>query len=258
MKKKLHEKFEKFVKKYNQDIDMIQLKHRHSYRVAKLAAMLAEKEKLSTEKIYLAYVIGLLHDIGRFKQVETYDSTDDLYLDHGDYGAYILFEEGLISEFYLKHEHYHIIEKAIINHNKKTIENMVDEEELLFTKIIRDADKLDIFYLITQREIVLWYEGFEVSDDIWQKFIAFEAIDYQDIKSLADQFLLYMALVFDLNFITSFKYLDEQNYIEKMIKDYNYNFTFSLEKVHNLVNEYIEKKLEGDNHAAISSDNFRN
>lgn len=39
----------------------------------------------------------------------------------------------------------------MLNHNKATIEDGLEDDELLFAKIIRDADKLDIItHVITE------------------------------------------------------------------------------------------------------------
>lgn len=56
--------------------------------------------KLSQEDIELAELIGLLHDIGRFEQVRLYHTfVDKDSINHGEYGAKILFEDGLIRKF---------------------------------------------------------------------------------------------------------------------------------------------------------------
>ncbi len=243
MKEEFNQKFEQFVSKYNHDIEMIGLKHRHSYRVANLSEMIAKSIGLEKEDIYLAYVIGLLHDIGRFKQVEDYDSTDDKYMDHGSLGSYILFDENLIVEFYKEEKNYQIIKKAVENHNKKDLLESNNEREVLFAKIIRDADKLDIFYLSATKEIIFQNKGLKATPVVWENFSKYQAIDYKDMNTLADQVLLFFALTFNLNFFVSFEYLKEKNYINLIINIYQYNYSFDLEKVKKQLNDYIDKKM---------------
>ncbi len=45
----------------------IRLKVEHTYRVADISEQIAEKLGLSEEDIALAWLIGMLHDIGRFE-----------------------------------------------------------------------------------------------------------------------------------------------------------------------------------------------
>ena len=51
-------------------------------------------------------------------------------------------------------EDYQVVYTAIKNHNKFVIESNLTERELLFSKLIRDADKLDILYALGNKEII--------------------------------------------------------------------------------------------------------
>ena len=48
----------------------------------------------------LAYLIALLHDIGRFEQIKRFNSFDDRNVDHATLGVQVLFDEGMIRQFY--------------------------------------------------------------------------------------------------------------------------------------------------------------
>ena len=91
--------FNIYVSKYNPEDEKIKLKIEHIQRVAKHANDIAENLKLSKEDIDLAWLIGLLHDIGRFEQLKEFNSFDDSNIDHADLGVKILFEEGYIKSF---------------------------------------------------------------------------------------------------------------------------------------------------------------
>ncbi len=56
----------------------------------------------------------------------------------------MLFEENLIKNFIEDDKYDYIIKTAVLNHNKGKIDEGLSEKEMLFSKIIRDADKLDI------------------------------------------------------------------------------------------------------------------
>ena len=138
------EAFDRYVKQFDFDKNGIEYKYYHSYRVQKYSEMIADSLNLKGDKKELATTIGLLHDIGRFYQLDEYKTYDDKKFDHADYGAKLLFEDNLIEEFNLNKDWYEIIRKAVKNHNKYEIEEGLNEEELFYAKLIRDADKIDI------------------------------------------------------------------------------------------------------------------
>ena len=78
-------------------------------------------------------------------------------MDHAELGADILFKDGLIENF----PHPSLLETAIEDvgriaetairlHNKLTLPGGLDAETLLYCKILRDADKADIFRVLTE------------------------------------------------------------------------------------------------------------
>ena len=108
---------EKFQHKRNENIER---KQQHSIRVMKIAEQIATNLKLSEEQIQLATLIGLLHDIGRFKQYTDIGLGNNLEgFDHGDYGTKLLFKEGLIRKFietnkYISSEIFFLIFRLIV------------------------------------------------------------------------------------------------------------------------------------------------
>lgn len=94
---KAKQAFKEYVKNYDPEDKKVKLKIEHIERVSQLAKQMAEKLKLDEEDIKLAELIGLLHDIGRFEQIRIYHTfTDKKSINHGEYGAKVLFEDGLI------------------------------------------------------------------------------------------------------------------------------------------------------------------
>ena len=95
----------------------------------------------------------------------------------------------------------------------------VKDEELLFCKIIRDADKLDIYYTICNYDFqsIFWYKSFDcekIDEQIINDFINKHHVDYSLIKSNSDQIPIFYAYVFDFNFDFSLNYLKKQKYLE--------------------------------------------
>ena len=181
--------FKEYVKKYNPEDEKIKIKIAHIERVAENSKRIAENLNLSQEDIELAELIGLLHDIGRFEQVRLYHTfVDKDSINHGEYGAKILFEDGLIRKFIKDDSYDEIIKKAILNHNKPKIEEGLSKRELMHAKIIRDADKLDIYYVLTIEKLENSYgckdmSKDEITDEIYREFVEDHMINYKNLKT---------------------------------------------------------------------------
>ena len=87
---KVKEEFNKYVQNFDVTDDKIKLKKEHIERVVLLSKMIAQDLNLNDEQILLAEVIGYFHDIGRFKQVEEYDTFNDkISVNHAEYSLRI-------------------------------------------------------------------------------------------------------------------------------------------------------------------------
>lgn len=244
--------FKKYVSNYNPENPRIALKISHIERVAERSKEIAENLQLPTEEIELAELIGLFHDLGRFEQVRIADtfSDRDSGINHGEYSVKALFDNNYIRN-YLKDDKYdNIIKKAILNHNRANIEQGLSEKELLFAKIIRDADKLDIFYTINIDSFpaIFWYKDFsceKIGDTVMNQFKQFHLINYPDIKNNADMILAFYAYVYDLNFESSLKYLAEHKYLNTFAERVKENFSSPIvsEQIDEVVKIY-EKYLK--------------
>ncbi|MBR3199106.1 MAG: HD domain-containing protein [Bacilli bacterium] len=233
--------FTKYIETFDKNERMIKLKYNHSLRVKDNCINIAKSEKLDNEQIELAKVIGLLHDYGRFAQWEKHHTFKDYSsFDHADYGVQKLFDENEIEKYWAYKKDYKIIYDAIKNHNKYSLPEDIGESALM-SKIVRDADKLDILYLYTVGELTFKNEG-EITKEIETVFYNHKQIKNQKMISKADWILWALALVYDLNFNYSYKYLKENKIIEKIYEKIK-NKT-NLQKYFDEINIYINKKLE--------------
>lgn len=221
----MEEALNNYIKNYDMNDPDINYKYYHSYRVIENSLILAKTLNLSEINKKLALIIGLYHDIGRFEQDKLYDTyNDNKTFDHADYGVKVLFEKNLIKQIPVEEKYYNIIEKAVKNHNKYQIEEGLSKDELLHTKIIRDADKIDILYaasekMLTKKALNYEDETFKISDDIKKQFYNKKTIKRspkQGMKTNSEKIISYLALVFDLNFKELAKYLLEKNILEHL------------------------------------------
>ena len=250
---KAQEEFKKYLKDYDLNNGNIKLKIKHTYEVMDKSEYLAKKLGLDEENIKIAILIALLHDIGRFEQVkQTNDFIDGQEFDHADYGAKILFQDNLIERFAEDRKYDNIIKKAICNHNKYKIEDGLNNQELLHSKIIRDADKLDNFRVKEVENLenifpsaynpeTISYEG--ISDKVYNDFMEHKCIKIEDRKTQIEYWICYIAFIFDLNFKESLQYIKDKNYIDILIDRIEYknkDTKKKMECIRRCAKEYLE------------------
>lgn len=245
---KAKEEFIKYTENYDLTNDKIKGKQIHSLRVMKISRQIAERLELPQEEINLATLIGLLHDIARFEQYTKYNTFKDLEsIDHGDLGTEILQKE--IRKYIETNQYDDIIIKAVKNHNKYKIEDGLTERENIFAKIVRDADKIDIFY----ESVVMFWRGKEkqveesiISKNTIEQFENFVQIKSQKNETEIDNVIKVIAFVFDINFKSSFQILKEEDYINKILNRYDFNDEYTkqkVEEIRKIANEYVRNKM---------------
>ena len=242
--------FKEYVKKYNPEDEKIKIKIVHIEKVAENSKRIAQNLGLSQEDVELAELIGLLHDIGRFEQVRLYHTfVDKDSINHGEYGEKILFEDGLIRNFIKDNKFDKIIKLAIVNHNRADIEEDLTERERLHAKIIRDADKTDIFrILISGDKKAIWEKADlsddKISDEIYREFVEDKRINYKERKTSADILVSHFNYVYDLNFPETRKIIRDNKYIDKLYQRFKFNDAETMKRfneIYRLSKEYIEQ-----------------
>ena len=211
--------FDDYVMNYDMNEKMIGYKYNHSYRVVHQAEEICRSINTDTVERDLASFIALVHDIARFKQWEEYKTFDDAKsFDHGDEGEKILFEEGMIKKFNVNKDDYNVIRVAVRNHNKLKIEDGLSERELLHSKIIRDADKIDILYAFSTNRLLELKEDSTcgISDEIREEFLRNTPVVKKNIKNDNDRLLMLVSLIYDLNFDYTKERIYEEKYIDKI------------------------------------------
>lgn len=212
MFEKVIEKFNEYTSNYDMGIKEIALKYHHSLEVMNLMGELAFRLGLDKEKIELARAIGLLHDIGRFEQFMKIGKFDDDILEHADQSIIYLFEEGHIRDFIQDDKYDRVIEQAIKYHNKYEFSNDLTGDELLFVKMIRDMDKVDIYHQVAINYDFI-FKAEEVTKEVLETFKAEKAIPRKMVKSKSDKTIGLLGFIFDINFDESYDILvDTDNF----------------------------------------------
>lgn len=229
----------------------IERKIGHSLRVMEISAKISKTLNLNQEEEQIASLIGLLHDIGRFKQYSQYQTfQDSKSIDHGKLGVEILLKENQIQKYVKDSKWNRTIEKAIYNHNKYGFDTTLTNKEEFFCKLIKDSDKLDILYEACE---IFWKNQEKtrikdsISPEVWQEFNHEKLVQNKNKNTEADIIVGMISFIFDFNFEESYKIIEDKKYIERMLKQFDFEKEETLNQIKEIkryANKYIKKKID--------------
>jgi len=234
----------------NQQLNF-RIKKEHSIRVAGMALSISQKLDWTEEEQQTAFLVGLLHDIGRFSQLVEFDTfNDDKSVDHAGNAVNILKEENIFEV--LNVENKELVFTAILNHNKNKIQDGLIGQELLHAKLIRDADKVDILKIITDyysnrngsvNHTLTWElpKGSVVSPAVAKEILAGKTVSKKNIASEIDMKIMQLSWVFDVNFRPTFEYLMKNRYLENVYNSLPKNDL--VIEIYRKIKVYTENKL---------------
>lgn len=204
----------------------IALKQTHTRCVQNNMQRLCTSLNLGEKARTIADLIALFHDIGRFEQYRTYRTfSDRISVNHALLGVRVLAKNRVLAG--LSSETRRIVLRAIAFHNAAELPRAVERTERLFMQLIRDADKLDIWRVVTDyyhrkdgspnKTVELGLpDTAQWSPNILNALMERRFARIADMRTLTDFKLLQIGWVFDLNFEESFRILRERNYIESI------------------------------------------
>lgn len=229
--------FNNYVSNYNEQDKNIDYKIEHSYRVANLCVEIAKALELSIRDIEICYVCGLFHDIGRFEQLtKTKSFADSKDIDHGDIGAEVL-KKNLIEYTTNDKEIQRILIDSTRYHNKLQI-GEVEENELIFCKIVRDADKID-----TLSHWLVDIEGvYELNEKILKSLYNKETSS-EKVNNDMDMILRMICFIFDINFEYSYRYLKDHGIIKNKLELLKIHCNDDTDKLINFIDDFLESKI---------------
>jgi hypothetical protein len=204
----------------------IRLKEKHTEHVCENMILLGKAFGLSDEEMLLIETMALFHDVGRFKQYAVYGTFKDA--DSENHALLGLRE--LATHYVLDvctKEEKKWITKAIANHNAITIPKKENGKSLFFIRLLRDADKLDIWrvfidYYNTRNKQPNPVVDFGLPDEpffspqVLSAFSEERFVLFKDLRTVNDFKLLLLSWVFDLNFSFSVQLVKDRGYIEKI------------------------------------------
>ena len=202
---------------YTEDEDTqkaILLKEEHTRKVANICRQLAEHLRLSPEDCLFAELLGWCHDAGRFEQYTKYKTfNDSVSENHAQLGLKILREVSFFARLPKPWQELFVF--AIYNHNTRQIAATDDARMLLFARILRDADKLDIYRVL--EPFLEPSDGSGCSEAFREYFLQGQQGEYRQIKTQDDRKLVRLLWIYDINFAWTLKNICARGYIEKII-----------------------------------------
>ena len=123
---------------------MLQLKWDHTLGVVKDARLIMSGERWPEEERALGEACALLHDAGRYSQLQEFGTFQDAKsIDHAARGVEVIVAQRLLEG--LSDREAKQVLAAVAVHNKKDLPASLGEATARLAHLVRDADKLDIF-----------------------------------------------------------------------------------------------------------------
>jgi len=215
LKKRFDEYLRMFDSENPLDSNAIKLKVIHSIRVANQILHLGKILGLDPEKLEIARIAGLFHDIGRFRQYAVYRTFKDSKSEnHAILGLSEIDRFDLFSG--MPYEKAHRIRIAIENHNKIRLPEINDPDTRFLSLLLRDADKLDIWRVMiahVKKNSAGCHDpvtqnlppGDTVSTKLLEYLDSEIPIPLSEVDNLNDYKLFLLSWIFDLNFRPGFE-----------------------------------------------------
>lgn len=201
------------------------LKEQHTKRTCKEIVFLGRESGLSKEDLLLAETAALFHDIGRFPQWKNYATfVDSASEDHALLGLKVISQHQILMG--LAPEERELVQIAIRHHNVRKLPSDLSKRQDRFSRLLRDADKLDIWRVVIthlegQGDLLETLEGVIPGSNSFNHGIVTELLegkvpDFSSVRNRNDMILLRLGWVFDLNLPMSCREVLQRQYVENL------------------------------------------
>ncbi len=205
----------------------ILLKREHTLQVVRETRLIlshpeTEQVKENPRLAELTERAALLHDLSRFEQFRLFRTfSDGDSFDHGERSAELAQEMGFLPEDEAER---HIVTWAIRFHNKIALPPESSEDAVFAGKVVRDADKTDIFRVLLgylanpDNPAVVWKLSGEntVSPRIEAALLCGQCPSNSDFRTALDFSVSKLGWVYDLNTAAAKQEFIRRNYLEKL------------------------------------------
>ena len=226
----LHSWFDGYIRTFcdtdPEGLKNILMKVEHSRKVCQVMDAITAGEGLSAQDARIAAAVALLHDVGRFPQYRRWRTFRDSQSDnHARLAIEVIREQELLSG--LSADERLQIEEAVRFHNLLKLPKRLKSPTSLFVRLIRDADKLDIWRVFLEffdtpederaSAVLLGFPDLPMVSAACLSALSERQIVRLDTVACVNDFkLLLISWVYDLNFSTSYQLLQRSGYLQDL------------------------------------------
>ena len=238
--------FEEYIKKIDMNNTWSKAKYFHSLKSMDLARIIASNFNIFTEEeLVVIELIALFHDIGNFEQ-KNYN-----YLDHPEEDStmasiHILFDEGLLRKITDETKYDTLIKLRIFCHNKDSLPKNIDEKTICVCNIMKDVYKLEELRMLIHYPYIDNRINTYPSELVYNDFKSFKKVNIKMSDNNADNVLIVLSNVFDLNFKNSHSQILEKEFITKIVNSLIYEdkkIEKFFKQIEAVLNSYLKKKI---------------
>ena len=232
-------------------LDEVDLKITHTYLVKEHCIEIAQWLGFTNEDIELAAIVGLFHDLGRFRQALNYGTMDDRITGlHGEMSADIFLndapKDGLTSD------DIELISAALRYHNLYKVPCGLSQRTMMFCKLVRDGDKLDIFrfYVDSIKSVekrifrfIMSEEDGNYSTEMLEGVLSGKNLQVSGIRNKNDRKLVQVSLVFDMNFGYTLQKMLKENYLADFCGISSGTADRVMQKVYDYATQWMKERV---------------
>lgn len=208
----------------------LRLKRAHTMEVLDNARLLLRDMDVDGELERLALLAALFHDVGRFPQYQRWGTfSDPLSVDHGILGAQTLSAPprgaGLLKP--LPRRERAMIRAVVAMHNRRILPQGISPELRFLTRLVRDADKLDIMRVMLDHfsrqdndPVVILHvkpDPLKYTQSVYEDVYEGRRGEYGKLRWTNDFKLMLVGWVHDLNFPESKRLLLRRGLLDALL-----------------------------------------
>lgn len=249
----LHQ-FQQYTQDYSPRDPLIRLKLVHTMQVVDNMKRLLQEEQIPGQWHEAALLCALYHDLGRFEQIRQYHTfIDAKSVPHADLSVSELKKEGFLDD--RDPQEKQAILDAIAWHSLLELPAFIpDAETETLARLIRDADKLDIFRVFATEDAQNAAE--KPLEEILQESVtpavsaalrAHRSVRKEDRKTSLDIWMTFLGFFYDFNYPASLQLALQQGWYRKVFDEVVFADPAVQQEVQELLamsEAYARSKLE--------------
>lgn len=221
----LHQ-FQQYTQDYSPQDPLIRLKLIHTMQVVDNMKRLLQEEQIPVQWHEAALLCALYHDLGRFEQIRQYHTfIDAKSIPHADLSVSELKKKGFLED--RNPQEQQAILDAIAWHSLLELPASIpDAETETLARLIRDADKLDIFRVFATEDAQNAAE--KPLEEILQESVtpavsaalrAHRSVRKEDRKTSLDIWMTFLGFFYDFNYPASLQLALQQGWYRKVFDE---------------------------------------